>query len=459
MKVTPYLGLLALSLAGCLDDGTAGTVDTDAAYKGIFVAELATLNLGGIRSVIIDAGAGPRASDDGWAQTRALWRPAQEALARIVLPCDVRNNPHRVEAHVVGVYTDVVDDIGAFGETVPEGIPYQDPGVVSFDDVTCVAGEEVYLRFDISLMKPAEQGFFDITVRLDAGDDVKDAVWQLSVVNGDAPPARVWEQDISSSWFGDGAGSASFVGPCDGDPAAADNTLTIALDGVFGTGVSRGTGYFDPIVPTSEPLELWPPPPLSRTERCMKNTDRNLVHELTVARVDRSGDGVAARFAGLTCEAGWTCPEAGVSDLPSLTWSCAGETTPTLLFDDITLTCDGRAPATFDAWGGAELSVSTPPDGPARATWRTELLPPAGPCTLEARATAYPGPEMPLLGSSSWIPPVRHVYPEARWQIPVSTETCTPASLNTGGPITMGYATTDTPSDPGYAHTFEPEPR
>ena len=57
---------------------------------------------------------------------------------------------------------------------------------------------------------------------------VGDVVWDLKVTNGVATPQTVWQQRISSSQYGDSAGSASYVGPCDADVSAATNGVCTA---------------------------------------------------------------------------------------------------------------------------------------------------------------------------------------------------------------------------------------
>ncbi|PKN55397.1 MAG: hypothetical protein CVU56_21505 [Deltaproteobacteria bacterium HGW-Deltaproteobacteria-14] len=54
---------------------------------------------------------------------------------------------------------------------------------------------------------------------------VGDVVWDLQVTNGVATPQTVWQQRITSSQYGDSAGSASYVGPCDADVSAASNGI------------------------------------------------------------------------------------------------------------------------------------------------------------------------------------------------------------------------------------------
>ena len=64
---------------------------------------------------------------------------------------------------------------------------------------------------------------------------VGDVVWDIEVVNGAG--ASVWQRRLSSSGYGDGAGSASYVGPCDADPSVAQNTVKVWVVGVYGAAV------------------------------------------------------------------------------------------------------------------------------------------------------------------------------------------------------------------------------
>jgi hypothetical protein len=56
---------------------------------------------------------------------------------------------------------------------------------------------------------------------------VGDVVWDVEVVNGADPAQVVWQRRLASSGYGDGAGSASYVGPCDADPAAAESRSSL----------------------------------------------------------------------------------------------------------------------------------------------------------------------------------------------------------------------------------------
>ncbi|TNF27904.1 MAG: hypothetical protein EP329_18885 [Deltaproteobacteria bacterium] len=62
---------------------------------------------------------------------------------------------------------------------------------------------------------------------------VADVVWDLEVLNGDGQ--TVWQQRISSTQYGDSAGSASYVGPCDAagdvaEPGVCDPTLLVCTN-------------------------------------------------------------------------------------------------------------------------------------------------------------------------------------------------------------------------------------
>ncbi|PKN54116.1 MAG: hypothetical protein CVU56_28295, partial [Deltaproteobacteria bacterium HGW-Deltaproteobacteria-14] len=95
---------------------------------------------------------------------------------------------------------------------------------------------------------PARQGSAGPAVSVNVAalnlQGVGDVVWDVEVVNGADPAQVVWQRRLASSGYGDGAGSASYVGPCDADPAAAENTVKVWVVGVYSAAVT-GVGTFN----------------------------------------------------------------------------------------------------------------------------------------------------------------------------------------------------------------------
>jgi len=77
-----------------------------------------------------------------------------------VAPCDADDNDNTVTLELLALYE------GAAGTTPIDVSRYQNPGPVD-QTVTCLADADVAVDFDISILRQANQGFFDIAVELD----------------------------------------------------------------------------------------------------------------------------------------------------------------------------------------------------------------------------------------------------------------------------------------------------
>jgi hypothetical protein len=110
-------------------------------------------------------------------------------------PCDAQQNPHTVELQVLSVST--VD-----GTWLEPGVDYQNPTLdedgnpwpLGMDGIICVENADVPVVFNLTLMRRAGQGFFDIGVQFDdifcsAKVDCKDAFLHQNGVR--APTAIV----------------------------------------------------------------------------------------------------------------------------------------------------------------------------------------------------------------------------------------------------------------------------
>ncbi|PKN56005.1 MAG: hypothetical protein CVU56_18480 [Deltaproteobacteria bacterium HGW-Deltaproteobacteria-14] len=169
---------------------------------------------------------------------------------------------------------------------------------------------------------------------------ISDVDYTITVTNGGVGDV-VWTRALSSSAYGDGAGSLSYVGTCD---ASADvNTVTLSLTALYDAGGE---------VPTSSYLN---PGPISRGVTCVEGTDAAVAFDLTVARQAEQGFfDVAIQFDDIYCSAKLDCCK------PSEGTSCAGDGSDDLrlLFD-----ADGARGRTivlgFACTAGTEVGVVT----------------------------------------------------------------------------------------------------
>ena len=173
-----------------------------------------------------------------------------------------------------------------------------------------------------SCLGPAPGGEPSVTLQISALNlqGVGDVVWDVEVTNGAPPPEVVWQRRVTSSAYGDGAGSASLVGPCDASPGVADNHVRVWVVGVYdgpiaradagafawgsatGAGVVSGTAlaFENPTVPVTGPL--------SRLATCSANADVAVSFDVTLARPAEQGFfDVAVDFDDVYCAAKLDC--------------------------------------------------------------------------------------------------------------------------------------------------------
>jgi hypothetical protein len=77
-----------------------------------------------------------------------------------IAPCDASETAHTVTIWVDGLYTGT--------PAAPVAVDHQDPcpGGCTLD-VTCVENADVFVEFNLTIMRPANQGFFDVAVNFD----------------------------------------------------------------------------------------------------------------------------------------------------------------------------------------------------------------------------------------------------------------------------------------------------
>jgi len=130
---------------------------------------------------------------------------------------------------------------------------------------------------------------------------VTDALWRLEVaacaVDGEgactgAPGEVVFDVTVTSSAFGDGAGSATYVGPC--DATSHQNLVSIELLELLGPG--------------GAPLSFEDPGVMSRWAECVANADTRVDFQVTVLRPAQQGFlDLAVNFNAIFCSAKYDC--------------------------------------------------------------------------------------------------------------------------------------------------------
>jgi len=223
-------------------------------------------------------------------------------------------------------------------------------------------------------------------------EGVGDVVWDIEVVNGRTTPSAdvVWQRRLSSSGYGDGAGSASYVGPCDADPAVAENTIKVWVVGVydapvttlgsFNSGSTAGAGAV-----TGSPVAFQNPTstaPLTQVVTCVENSDAFVQFDVALMRPAQQGFfDIAVNFNNIFCSAKFDCCNdsggTGCVDLDLLfNADGARDTTMVLGFactagaragvetelylDALQLDC--TSPTNFDTGFGADITLN--PSGP-----------------------------------------------------------------------------------------------
>ncbi|PKN59271.1 MAG: hypothetical protein CVU56_00995 [Deltaproteobacteria bacterium HGW-Deltaproteobacteria-14] len=161
---------------------------------------------------------------------------------------------------------------------------------------------------------PSERGLaIEVSALNLAG--VGDVVWDLEVVNGAAPPETVWQRRVSSSRYGDGAGSASYVGTC--DASANPNTVRVWVVGVYSAPVTSAgafaSGALDGVGSvTGTPTPFQNPTtvatPLTRTIVCREDADVAVRFDVALMRPAQQGFfDIAVNFNDVFCAAKFDC--------------------------------------------------------------------------------------------------------------------------------------------------------
>jgi len=141
-------------------------------------------------------------------------------------------------------------------------------------------------------------------------DGVEDAFWDVAVTSGTGQ--TVWQARLSSTRYGDGAGSLAYVGPCDADtstPGANTNTVSLALVGLYATppAVTAADDGFGEPAPAGA-LATRDPGLLTRDVLCEPDADVSVTFDITLVRPATQGFfDVSVTFDDLFCSAKFDC--------------------------------------------------------------------------------------------------------------------------------------------------------
>lgn len=320
-----------------------------------------------------------------------------------------------------------------------------------------------------------------LTVAVAALDlpDVTNARWTISVTNADGEP--VWSETVDSIDFGDGHGSVTYVGTCDGQ--SSPNTVALELVSLTAGGATlvAGTDYVDPTALG----------PLTQSVDCTRNADQSVDFDVTILRSANQGFfDIGVTFADVFCSAKLDCGATtdaaddnnllfndGERDMTAVIgFACTGGAgADTHLFlDDVVIDCDGsRTVVDVSGKGNVDLTAepSSNPDGYLfgaavyrgreelydKAYWNVSLgLDEASfgaTCTLHLEATAADGP---LEGDDGLATDPTVTYPVLVWDVVLSDESgrvCTTHPLN-GSPGGVGTRYTELGETKVFGHGY-----
>jgi len=328
----------------------------------------------------------------------------------------------------------------------------------------------------------AGSAFMDVTIAALTFDGVGDAVWDLRVAN--AGPETVLATRLSSARFGDGAGSASYVSPCDASAGANPNTVEVRLLGLYAEPVAELGAHGSPAPSGALPAQL--PDLLTQDVPCVANADQPVRFDVTILRPAEQGFvDIAVNFNDLHCSAKYDC---GAEDLlfdgatrsttHILGLACVGPSAaPTLYLDAIAIDCGGAGSVSLDpapATDGNQGAVAIASDrglfqwavfrgqeetgATHRSYWNVALgVDDLSGCTVSTRGTAD---RSEVLDTGAI--PAGVVYPFITWDVPL--DGCTenqPLSFTEDGedpaPVTVAYTATGDDALT-FAHRFPGDP-
>lgn len=266
---------------------------------------------------------------------------------------------------------------------------------------------------------------------------ITNAQYTVTVTNAPAGAGEVvWSRTITSDQYGDGAGSITYVGPCDGGKR---HTVTLTLDALYAGGLLDAGTYENPT-------------PVRLEADCLENRDTPVRFDITLMRqADQGFFDVAVQFEDIFCSAKLDCQTDSGSDLDLLFngqtrdmtavlgFACiSGEGQTYLYMDDLVIDCGGTLLDVRVAPTG--MGDTTPTSNPnnylfAAATYRglgeggvaywnvglglnAAAFATMGACTLTTRATASSTPWDQEVNGFPFPPAT--VYPVISWQAPLT---------------------------------------
>ncbi|TNF37036.1 MAG: hypothetical protein EP329_04155, partial [Deltaproteobacteria bacterium] len=291
-----------------------------------------------------------------------------------------------------------------------------------------------------------------------------DADYVLTVTNGPGGTGDVvWTRALTSQQYGDGAGSASYVGTC--DAATGVNTVTLELTALYdASGELPVASYMNPT-------------PISREVSCVADTDVAVQFDIALARRAQQGFfDVAVQFEDVFCSAKLDCEDDAGNDLELLHtaagargmtvvmgFACTGapEGETYLYLDDLVIDCTEQTlDVRIDPTGQGNVTPSADPGGylfgaavyrgveqlAGKAYWNVSLgldvdhFAANGTCTLHTRGTAS---RTPFPQAAEGFPlPEGSVYPVIDWTVDLSDATgrlCHRYALDGGTEVETQY--------------------
>ncbi|TNF29240.1 MAG: hypothetical protein EP329_16250 [Deltaproteobacteria bacterium] len=302
-----------------------------------------------------------------------------------------------------------------------------------------------------------------------------DATYTLTVEN--ASGGVVMTRTLTSTRYGAGDGSLSYVAPCDADDN--DNTVTLTIDELRGPGASL-----------IDPASWDDPGALSRDFTCVEGADVAVTFDVTVVRAATQGFfDVAVSFDDIFCSAKLDCvDEAGdpllllhdASGARARTavvgLACTGGlgTVETTIYRDaLTVSCDGGTAVVDPSAGPGNLSFGAGISGTDgllfgaavyageeqlgynKRYWNVLLgiAPTAANCTLTTQATATSG----IFDGGAT--PAGSTWPYIVWDVPLTgaggVTACAHHPINGEG-VEAGVATAYTTGALAFAYSSAP---
>ena len=295
---------------------------------------------------------------------------------------------------------------------------------------------------------PGPHGALSIAVAPLSLEGVADARYTLTVTNAGAGGGDVvWSRTLTSSRFGDGAGSLSYVGPC--DASTGTNSVLLTVDALFAPGGAEidASTYQNPTTAG----------PLTQAFVCREDADVAVSFDITIARRAQQGFfDIAMSIDDLFCSAKFDCQLPGGGpiellfnasgqrdDTAVLAFACTGGagSDTHLYLSDLDVDCAGVHTSIDPSLGPGRLSLVAGSGIPTarifdalvtrgeealgdyhKLYWNTAIgLTDVAGCTLAATGTVSDGP---LVNQTT---PVGATWPLVQWD--VAFDTCTRHAL------------------------------